>query len=291
MSELKKLFDYGVACALNDVPELWPQTLRGSIEDVCKTAAGIGYDAIELQICDPQLYDAKELMETAGYYGLKYSAIAPGRELLEHGLWLTSDDASVRRASIDKLKLHTELCKKIGAMLIVGSMRQHVPDIYSFEKYLEYHDEAVYELADDAAAKNVEIVIENITVHVSNWMNTIRETADYVRRINKPNVAVHLDTYSMLYEDNDIRGSYELCGDKLGYVHFSDGSRLYPGGSNADFKAHMHAMLDIGYHGYVVVECRPYPDQFTCASFSYEYMRAMEKIVQIERYRREHPLI
>mgnify|MGYP004546234761 CR=1 FL=1 len=288
---MENLFKYGITCSFNDVPEMWPITLRGSIEEVCAQASEIGYDALEPQICDPQLLDADLLKKTADEFGLKYAAIATGRELLEHGLWMTSDDAGLRRASIDKLKLHIDLCSKLGAMLIVGSMRKNVSDISSFEKDLKYHDEAVYELADYAQQKGVDIVIENITIHISNWMNTILETANYVRHIGRDNVKIHLDSYSMLQEDNDIAGCYRECGKDLAYVHFTDGSRLYPGGSNVDFKAHMHAMLDIGYDGYVSIECRPYPDPYRCAKFSLDYLKALEQIVKIERYRRERPAI
>lgn len=288
---MEKLFKYGITCAFNEVPNVWPITLRGSIEEVCAQAKEIGYDALEPQICDPHTYDAALLKKTAEDYGLKFAAIATGRELLEHGLWMTSDDPALRRASIDKLKLHADLCKKLDAILIVGSMRKHVPDMYSFEKYLDYHDEVIFELAEYTKSLGVEMVIENITIHVSNWMNTMLETANYVRHINYDNVTIHLDSYSMLQEDNDIAGSYRICGDKLGYVHFTDGSRLYPGGANVDFKAHMHAMLDIGYKGYVSIECRPYPDPYTCAKFSLDYCKALETMVQIERYKRERPLI
>jgi len=282
--KMKDLFEYGVSACFNDVPELWPITLRGSIEDVCQTAAEIGYKAIEPQICDPQIYDPKELLDTAEHYGLKYSAIATGRELLEHGLWMTSPDAGLRREAIEKLKLHIDLGEKIGAMVIVGSMRQHVPNIRDYQEFVEYHDALVYELSDYAKPKGVQLVIENITIHVSNWINTMQETSNYVHKINRDNVGIHLDTYSMLMEDNDILEAYRCCKDKLDYVHFTDGSRLYVGGSNVDFKAHMKAMLDVGYKGYVVVESRPFPDAYTCAKLSYEYMKSMEKIVQIERW-------
>ncbi len=285
------MFQYAITGALDELPEMWPATLRGSLEEICKKAADIGYTGLELQICDPQRYDADEMNRLAKDFGLSYAAIATGQELVQHGLWMTSDDPAVRRASIDKLKLHIDLCEKLGAILIVGSMRQHVPDYKDPEKYLRYHDEAIWELSDYAAKHNVMIVVENITVHISNWINTIRETMNYVQRVNRDNVRLHLDTYSMLMEDNDIAGSYRLCADKLEYVHFTDGSRLYPGGSNVDFKAHMHSLVDIGYQGWISIECRPYPDDVTCARFSYEYLQAMEKIVEIERYRREHPLI
>ncbi len=285
------MFKYSITCAFNDVPPEWPITLRGSIDEVCAQAAAIGYDALEPQICDPKSYDAHVLKRTAEDHGLKFSAIATGRELLEHGLWMTSDDPNMRRASVDKLKEHIDLCAQLEAMLIVGSMRKNVPDPRQLERYLEYHDDIIYELSDYAQKCGVLIVVENITAHISNWMNTIQDTANYVKRIDRDNVKIHLDSYSMLQEDNDIAGCYRMCGDKLAYVHFTDGSRLYTGGSNVDFKAHMHAMLDNGYDGYVAIECRPYPDAYTCARFSYDYCKALEIIVGIERFRRMHPLI
>lgn len=285
--EYKDLFKYGVTACFNDVNELWPITLRGSIEDCCKTAAEIGYVAIEPQICDPQIYDPKELLDTAEHYGLKYSAIATGRELLEHGLWMTSPDPGLRRAAIDKLKMHIDLGEKIGAMVIVGSMRQHVPDYRNFEEFVEYHDALVYELSDYAKPKGVQLVIENITIHISNWINTMRETSNYVHKINRDNVGIHLDSYSMLMEDNDIFDSYRCCGNKLDYVHFTDGSRLYVGAGNVDFKAHMEAMLEVGYDGYVVVESRPFPDAYSCAKLSYDYMKSLEKQIQIKRWLRD----
>lgn len=114
-------------------------------------------------------------------------------------------------------------------------------------------------------------------------MNTIRQVTDYVRKFHCRNFGVHLDTFSMDREENNITGAVEYCAPELMYVHFSDSSRLYTGGGNVDFKRFMHALRAIRYTGYITVECRPYPTQDICAKNCIEYMKAMEKIVDIER--------
>jgi len=276
-------FKYGVACSLDEVSKSAPITLRGDIETLCIQAKEIGYDGLEIQLCDPQKYDWKAIKQTADHYGIEIAAFATGREIVENKLCLISDDPGVRRAAIDKLKLHVDMAKIAGSMVIVGSMRSHIPDFSKREYYENLHREAIQEISDYAKQKDVFIVVENILSYISNYLNTMKEVADFVRNLDRDNVGIHLDTYSMLMEDNDIYGSIRYCGQDLKYVHFSDSRRLYPGGGNVDFKSFMKALIEVGYTGgWVTTECIPYPDAYTCAKNGYDYMTAMETIVRIE---------
>ena len=111
---MEQHFQYGVACALEEVPASWPINLRGSIDYLTQTASQLGYDALELQLCNPQNYDWKQLRRTAEQHGLRFCADATGRELIENGLSLISADTGVRRAAIDRLKLHADMCSELG---------------------------------------------------------------------------------------------------------------------------------------------------------------------------------
>ena len=237
-----QMFKYGVACSLNDVSTTAPIILRGPIEQLCEQAKKIGYDGLEIQLANPLQYDWKHIKEVCGAYGLDLITFATGRELGENGLCLLSDDASVRRAAIDRLKEHIDCAQVAGCQVIVGSMRKHVPDWSQSDKYLGYHRDAIMELADYAKDKGVRIWVENILSYISNFLNTMRQVQDFVASLPCDNVGVHLDTYSMNMEDNDIPGSYRYCAKNLEYVHFSDTARLYPGGGNVDFKTHMRCL-------------------------------------------------
>jgi len=111
----------------------------------------------------------------------------------------------------------------------------------------------------------------------------MKQVMDYIKKLNRDNVGVHLDTYSMLMEDNNITGSVQYCAPKLDYVHFSDSARLYPGGGNVDFKTFIKSLLDVGYKGYITTECVPYPTEYLCAKRGLDYIRALETCVTIER--------
>jgi sugar phosphate isomerase/epimerase len=273
------LFRYGVACALDAPSPAAPIVLRGGIEQICETCRKVGYEGIEIQSRDPQKFDWEKIRKTTEEYGLSVCALATGREFNENRLWLLDPDANARRTAINKLKLHIDLAGVLGSMVIVGSMRKDIPDFSRYDYYLGLHNEAISELAEYAAPKGVTIVLENILTFTSNFMCTAKQTADAVRMIGKENVRTHLDSFSMLMEDNEIAESYEYSAPELAYVHFSDSARLYPGGGNVNFFEHMKALQGVGYKGWVTIECIPWPDEFTCAKRSLDYLKATEVVL------------
>lgn len=276
------MFPYGLACSLEETSMGAPIILRGEIEYIAEVSTGLGCEVVELQMRDPQNHDWARLRRVAEQAGLRYSAIATGREIAENGLSLIDSDPAVRRACVEKLKLHIDMGEAIGAMVIVGSVRSKIPDFDRYDHYIGLVNDATLELADYAAGKGVVILVENITAGISNFLNTMRQVTDYVNGLGRDNIRVHLDTYSMLLEENDIVGAVEYCAPRLDYVHFSDSSRLFPGGGNVDFKAFLKILRKIGYGGAVVLECVPLPDGETCARNGLDYIRALEECIRIE---------
>lgn len=276
------MLKYGIACSLNETSTRSPIVLRGPIEKLCEEASSLGYQGLEIQLADPMQYDWKQIKKVCSDYHLELTAFATGRELSENGLCLLSDDVAVRRAAIQRLKEHIDCAQTAGCQVIVGSMRKHIPDQSQREKYLGYHRDAVAELADYAKDKNVRIWIENILSFISNFLNTMREVQDFVVDLGRDNVGVHLDTYSMNMEDNDIEGAYRCCASRLEYVHFSDTARFYPGAGNVDFKSHIRCLKEIDYQGFVTVEVKPFPSEAEAARRSINYMKALECVVDIE---------
>lgn len=280
---MEKLFRYGIACSLDPVGWNAPITLRGDIESLCERSRKYGYEGIEIQLANPGQFDWDRICKVTKDYGITVTALATGREFHQNKLYLLDESPAVRRASIARLKEHIDVGARTGALVIVGSMRKDIPDFSRYDYYEGLHNEAVLELAEYAAPKGVTIILENILAFTSNFMNTMRQTADVVRKINKPNVKIHLDTYSMLMEENDIPGAIRYCMPELEYVHFADSARLYPGGGNVDFAQHLHALIDVGYKGWIVTECIPWPTEDLCAERGMAYMQALETMEQIRR--------
>jgi D-psicose/D-tagatose/L-ribulose 3-epimerase len=51
------------------------------------------------------------------------------------------------------------------------------------------------------------------------------------------NIVIHLDTYHMNIEEDDMVTQVRDCGDRLGHVHIGENHRGYPGSGHTDFAA------------------------------------------------------
>ena len=276
------MFKYGLQIAVDPVPERNPVVLRGTLENCAEKAKKFGYDALELMMHSPEEKDPVHFKKVADDLGLEYTCICTGLEYGKFGHCLTSDDASVRAGAIEKLKHHIDFAQVIDAMICVGTMRGQIPDsAHREECYKKLHD-ALIELNEYAAEKKVQLLVEDNPQYVSNFLNTIEECGDFVRKINLSNVALHLDTHCMAMEDRYPINGIKKYGDILKYIHYADANRGYPGSCKVDFKAITKALIEIGYDGYIVSECQPYPSEDECAVRGLVYMKAVEQAALIE---------
>ena len=283
-----KMFRYGISCALEDLPESQPVTLRGRIDEVCRIAKKIGYDAIELHIREPARYNTAEILEIAGDHGLVICAVANGMEYTVNGLSLIDDDTKKRAAALDRIYEHADFAAALGAKLIVGIMRGNIRRGGERSEYLKIFSEALDKICERAGKTGTPVVLESILRYINNYLCNIHETMDFITSQNIGNLSLHIDTHSMAIEEQNMRESILYCKNKpLGYVHYSDNNRRYPGGGALDFRAITGALAEIGYSGFITVECLPWPDAEESARRALEYIRAVEKMSVIENFNTE----
>lgn len=276
------MFKYGVTCGLEKLPARTPAILRGDIETCAETAKSLGYNALELHIREPRQYDAKALKAAAASRGLEYCGITTGMEYTINRLSLISDEREVREAAIQRLCEHIDLAGVIGSPVIIGIMRANIPDFDQYQKYEDYLTDALVRLSSYAEPRGVGLLLESINRYINNWLNSVPETADYLNRIDLANVLLHIDTHSMILEDVDLPAATRNAGNRLGYVHFSDSNRRYPGGGNVDFLPIMQSLRDMGYTGFIDFECVPYPNELACAKMSINYIKALETCMRVK---------
>ncbi len=80
----------------------------------------------------------------------------------------------------------------------------------------------------------------------------------------------------MNMEEFDSCAAIRRCGKRLGYFHAADNSRRYPGSGQLDFPKILHTLEEVGYGGYITVECLPEPDRATAARKAIEHLRQCE---------------
>ena len=87
----------------------------------------------------------------------------------------------------------------------------------------------------------------------------------------------HIDTFHMNIEEQDMNKSILKCGNSLGHVHFSDNDRMYPGHGHIQFENMLDALDQIGYTGYIAIECLANPSPLEAAKRSFKYLRSIWK--------------
>jgi sugar phosphate isomerase/epimerase len=261
-----------VAVTGEDLPESAPVLFRGDIFKSILTAKELGYDAVELHLRNAAEVDGTALRAFCDKNGMAISALATGLESSLNRLSLLDKDVEVRKKLMQNLKAHIDLAKVLDCIVIIGVVRGNVR-VNEEAVCLDCFREQVADLLQYSAG-GVRIVIEAINFYINNYLNTVRETADFIRKFGMDNLALHIDTHHMNIQDYDPIESIHYAGRTIGYVHFAEINRMYPGAGRMDFPAVMSALKDVGYQGYISMECVPVPDAYTSSKKSIEYLKS-----------------
>ncbi|MFC4010179.1 TIM barrel protein [Nonomuraea purpurea] len=109
-------------------------------------------------------------------------------------------------------------------------------------------------LAEHAAAQGVTLGLEVCNRYETNVVNTAREALRLADDVGADNVVVHLDTYHMNIEEDDLIRPVLEVGERLGYVHVGENHRGFLGSGHLDLTGFFHALADVGYRGPVTFE-------------------------------------
>lgn len=121
--------------------------------------------------------------------------------------------------------------------------------------------ECYREIAEYAqAASNLVLAVETLNRFESYFLNTAADALRFVDDVGLPNVKVHLDTFHMIREEDDMGAAIRACGDRLGYFHACGSQRGIPGRDLVPWRTALEAVRDAGYHDCITIESF-HPDQ------------------------------
>jgi D-psicose/D-tagatose/L-ribulose 3-epimerase len=227
-------------------------TSPASVEYAIEHTKAAGFDLLELSLHDSTNLDtaaARKSLDAAGLRvacsrGLAFSAdvssedpsvVARGEQLLQDSLATTHDLGGTHLTGA----LYSAL-GKYGKPLTAGG-RANVVSV-------------LRRLAQEAAPRGMTLGLEVCNRYETNVVNTAHDALALADDIGEDNVLIHLDTYHMNIEEDDlVRPVYEVA-DRLGYVHIGENHRGYLGSGHLDFGAFFHALADVGYSGPITFE-------------------------------------
>jgi sugar phosphate isomerase/epimerase len=252
-----------------------PLVLRGDYTDSVRKAAQIGYDAVELHVADPAEVDVGEVRAALEATRLGMSSIGTGLALVRDGLSLTSRDEEVRRRSMLRLQNFIHLGAEFGSVVIVGLMKGLMKDSKDREEYERHLTEALDACLPVARGYGVTLVLEAMNRYESDTLNTIEECVRTIEQFDSVNLKLHIDTYHMNIEEDQIGRNILAAGKQIGHVHIADSNRGYPGTGHYNFAETIAALQAVGYQGALAVECLARPTPEVAAQGAYDAMRAV----------------
>ncbi len=257
------------------VTEAQPLLLKGSVTDNMRTAAQLGYQAIEVHQRENIDWGCDAILQCEEETGVSISAVVSGR-LNTEGLCSLSDDRPyVEQAAVEGMKQYIDLAAGLNTGVILGWIRGSVPAGKEPELYMDRLARNLRILNDYGAQRSVPINIEAINHYEINTFNTVKSLSDFLEEYGLDNCYIHLDTYHMMLEEDDSVQAIRTAGDRLGYFHVADNQRWYPGSGQMDFVPLFEALEEIGYDGFVSLECFPRGDGIATAQKAIEYLRCL----------------
>ena len=227
-------------------------TTPASVEHAIRKTKETGFDLLELSLHDSTNLDVQAARDALRSAGL---GVACSRGLA-FDADVSSDDADVV-ARGEKL-LHDSLAvtHELGGTHFTGALYSALGK-YDRPLTDAGRDNVVTVLrglAQEAQRRGMTLGLEICNRYETNVINTARDALRLADDIGEDNVLIHLDTYHMNIEEDDLVRPTQEVADRLGYVHIGENHRGFLGSGHLDLTGFFHALADVGYTGPITFE-------------------------------------
>ena len=215
--------------------------------------AAMGFDTLEVTPVDPDAFPAKALRARASDLGLSLNA----NFALPADANTISPDPVVRRRGVDLGRRAVDLCVEAGVEIYCGANYcawGYLPGRRRSQDEWEWGVESFRAVCAHASDAPITLAVETLNRFESHYLNTAADALRFVEAVGLPNAAVHLDTFHMLREEDDLPGAIRATGKRMAYFHACGSHRGVPGRDMVPWEPTFAALRDIGYDGTIGVE-------------------------------------
>ncbi|MDP2990501.1 MAG: sugar phosphate isomerase/epimerase family protein [Kiritimatiellota bacterium] len=212
-----------------------------------------GYDAVEIQIADPELLNEARLRASLSAAGLPLCAFQTGGTYATRGNCLCTADDDVRLRTIALLKSFVDLAGRMKSVVVFGSLQGRAkdePDIVAGRRRIV---EAMTEVCRYADTKDVIIAFEPVNHLETAHHNTIAEVERRVRGLGLNSARMMIDSFHMNIEEKDMLAPLTGIMDRLVHVHLSETNRDVLGAGHWPTAAFLHELHRHDYAGFCSV--------------------------------------
>ena len=237
----------------------WEKTWNINYKYYIDKMVKLGYDILEFQaqpllnMTDEECRAIKKYADERGIE-LSYSlGLNPKYDV-------ASKDNEVRKGGVEYL---SNIVRKIAVMegeLFSGvtycgwGVPSHFVDEKEKQGLLERSVDSMQQVMKVAEKEGVTVCCEAVNRFESPLVNTAKEAIWYADAVNSKNIGIHLDTYHMNIEEDNIGDAIRLVGKRLRHFHTGENNRNIPGRGHLNWDEIFQALKDIDYKKNIVSE-------------------------------------
>jgi hydroxypyruvate isomerase len=225
-------------------------------------AAAFGYPAVEIWPHKGKDRDVEEIARLKKRLGI---------EIAQFTAWGFTPGMNDPKNHADFLKAVEEGCevaKRLDCklMTVVGGNDQ--PGMTQEQMHANII-EALKRAAPIAEKNRVTMILEPMNIRVDHKGHCLYGSAPAVRicrEVGSPAVKINWDLYHMQISEGDLCGRLKDGFDQVGYLQLADHpGRNEPGTGEIHYNRVLREAYDLGYRGYVGLECRPKTTELAAA--------------------------
>lgn len=115
--------------------------------------------------------------------------------------------------------------------------------------------EGLSELGQHAAREGVCVLLEPLNRYEDHMLNTLEQAVELCKAVGLDTLRVMGDFFHMSIEERDLPAAILQAGGYLKHMHLADSNRRHPGAGHTDFGPALKALEQIGFDGYLALEC------------------------------------
>jgi len=231
----------------------WQRQWSDDLVPLIARARQAGFDGAEFPLLSPATMDFPRLraaLDEQGMHATCGTGLGPATDI-------TSPDSGIRTAGIAHLRACLEGCAALGSP-VLGGVTYAAWGV--FPPYAEQAEarkrciEVLREVGQIAASLGVTLCLEVLNRFEGYLINTVEQGLALLAEVNSPAIKLHLDTFHLNIEEDDISRAIRLAGDQIGHFHCSENNRKMPGQGHIPWASVREALDAAGYRGWLTIE-------------------------------------
>lgn len=238
-----------------------PMVPGGTLTEKAERLAQWGYDAIAvfqpLETWNEKV--RRELTSLAGRTGVRPVEFVLMDDVYGNAM---SNDPALRDRCRAMYSEAAGVCAEIGGVTEIEfeyGAQDPLPlfdpyqrlDVAQKAEFIDFYGDMLTVVADTEAR----VLLEPINRYESGYLNRVADNLEIIEAVDHPNAGLLPDIFHMSIEESDLPAALRAAGSHIEHVHLGDNNRLLPGHGHLPWADIFQALRDVGFEGYLNLEC------------------------------------